>query len=310
MAKPPKRPLPRDWRSEFEATRPGHVFLGIDFATSAGGTAVTALEWPDGGEPRIIGSWSPVDHARLAEVLGADGVYAVAAVDVPFGWPSLFVEMVAEHQLGPLQGRPLPADHREAKEWRTDKVALRATDRHVRDTYGIRPIAVAFDKFGATAAAWALIEASLRWPLDRSGQDENDRPRIIETYPAAQYCAWRPAEKRGGDKPGSPAKPTTLDDVLALAMDSSPAWPGLRSAAATPQVVQLLEANPHARDSLICAITAALTAKDPANAHPMADDAAAKTGETASAEGLIWLHDPHYETRSQTRRSENRGRAE
>jgi hypothetical protein len=286
------------------------VFLGIDFATKPRGTALTALEWRRDGEPRILGSWCPVDHALLVEVLSEEELYSVAAVDVPFGWPTAFVKMAVAHQRGSLEAVPRPADDAKAERWRTEEVALRATDRHVRDTYGIRPIAVAFDKFGATAAAWALIEASLPWPLDRSGQDENDRPRIIETYPAAQFCAWRPAEKRGGDKPGKPAKPTTLDDVLALAMDSSPAWPGLRSATATPQVVQLLEANPHARDSLVCAITAAMTAKDPANAHPMADDAAAKTGETASAEGLIWLHDPHYETRSQRRRSEKRGRAE
>ena len=309
MAKHPKNRLPDDWRTAFAGTSSDDVFLGIDFATEPKGTALTAVEWRADDAPRRIGSWCPVDHSILVDILEASRdelVYAVAAVDVPFGWPQAFAEMLAHHRDGPLAEGPAPEDP-DASVWRTRKVAFRGTDLTVRDVYGLTPLSVSFNKLGATAAAWALIEADLSWTLDRSGQLVEGKPRILETYPAAQFRAWRPPPLKGD---ATPAKPATLQEVLDLVGSACQEWPGLQHAdgRAAPGE-DLLETNPHARDSLVCAITAAMTARDGKNVHPMSVDGEKGFGEAAAAEGIIWLHDPHFARRPVGHGSEKRGRS-
>jgi hypothetical protein len=156
------------------------------------------------------------------------------------------------HEDGPLAVGPAPADPG-GGDWRTMKMALRGTDLAVRKAYGLAPLSVTFNKLGATAAAGALIEDTLKWPLvNREGRRSDGRP--------------------------------------------APGW-------------DLLETNPHARDSLVCAITAAMTARDEKNVHPMSVDGEKGFGEAAAAEGIIWLHDPHFARRPLGHGSEKRGRS-
>lgn len=65
----------------------------------------------------------------------------------------------------------------------------RSTDRHIAEETRTRPLAVSFERLGATAAMWVLIEAqllSLGVSVDRAGVEG----RVCETYPAAALSAW------------------------------------------------------------------------------------------------------------------------
>lgn len=97
------------------------------------------------------------------------------AVDVPFGWPDLFVKLMADRHDGPLPAEAMP-EAAEWEKWRTREVAQRRTDRFLTDHPEIktRPLPASFQMLGATAAMWVLVEAqlvSLGVAIDRAGID-------------------------------------------------------------------------------------------------------------------------------------------
>lgn len=161
---------------------------GIDWSTSAANTAAVCTSWADDGTASIVEVVSGLERARAVElILAAVSADEWVAVDVPFGWPAPFVEVVSRyHDRKPIGA---PAGSSEGDRWRKRCLALRATDRHVIEALGVRPLSVAFDRLGATALSWAVVESDLAEhgvAVDRTGRTG----RIIETYPKAARVAW------------------------------------------------------------------------------------------------------------------------
>ena len=245
------------------------VCLGIDMSTTPGHTALAAIATSPTRGSELVAAHPKVRHDQLLEVLSTWD-YAVASVDVPFGWPDAFTSVVASHMQGPLASVPAPGTG-EAHSWRVRSVALRATDAFVYDLYGVRPMAIGFDKLGATAAAWALIESALgKQGISRSGKPRSKR-RIVETYPAAQLKAW-----------GVPAAKLSPEQLEELAKQHEVRIGGHHHDLAT---------SADLRDAFVCALTATLIAPQDAHCHAMTDK---PNGKQANREGVIWLHDPKF----------------
>jgi len=211
---------------------------GLDMSTKARKTAAVRLEW----SPRRALVTDVVWPLRLTDIAPLIIEHADEwwAVDVPFGWPDAFEAMIRERHSRPLSEGSVPAES-EWDKWRTDTVARRVTDHFLLSAEGIRqrPLPASFDKLGATAAAWVLIEARLHQrgvSVDRSGVTG----RIVETYPRAALNAW---SDRNPGKIG-------LDGLQELFpfLDTS------RHVAAM--------ANDDVRDAVICAVVARARALD------------------------------------------------
>ena len=250
--------------------------VGVDMSTAASKTAVVILSWTSEDHLLVEKVHAPARHDKIVEILSIDE-YAVAAVDVPFGWPTEFISMLNEQR----KQRQVKADPDVANsdDWRKRIVALRATDAFVTNVYGKRVGTAAFDKLGATAAAWALIESELRdkrdsKKFDRTGhQPDNKGRRIVETYPAAQLNAWI-------DDPSKPdfQRLFRVQKELGIKVDLGTAEAMLRR-------------NEHARDAFICALTATMIATRRQQCHAMVAEPEDATSHT---EGVIWLHDERF----------------
>ena len=189
--------------------------------------------------------------------------------------------MLTEHQKGPLQHDLVPGS-KPAETWRVDEVALRHTDRFIYQRYGRRPIAVGFEKLGATAASWALIEP---WVFDaaeyRDGSQRGNLGRVVETYPTAQVLAWGQQgvlDPNGSDHPAR-SVPTVIRLARTFSIDLGHHREVLESSRAVCD---------HARDAFVCALTAALILREPEACHPMVSD---QVANAAAVEGVIWLND-------------------
>lgn len=154
------------------------IFAGVDLAADPRRTGLAVLREADGAvriEDVHVGA---SDDDVLAAIIPA----SKAGVDVPFGWPRRFVDLVAGHQAGDLES---PADP--GPDWRR-AVLFRETDLEVRRRVGKTPLSVAADKIAYPAIRWAVIAARLReqsipTPLDGSGV-------ACEVYPGAALAAW------------------------------------------------------------------------------------------------------------------------
>lgn len=212
---------------------------GLDVSTDPRKTVAVALDWA-GGDVKV-GEIRPKQGVAEILTLLREQDYAVLAADVPFGWPTEFASLVAAHQEGHLAAwQHLPGQN-QARTWRTTQAAHRVTDiaLHRHEQIKRMPLSASFDRLGATAAMWALIEADMSSEvmIDRSGTYEaSTGPMIIETYPAAQLAAWgRP----GRTKPDW----SELQSLL----------PGLE---VDPDDEVILLKSDDARDALICAVSA------------------------------------------------------
>ena len=162
---------------------------GLDLSTNKAKTAAVALDWATPGGARVVEVRHPLAALDIARLI-AEHKESRWAVDVPFGWPDLFVGLMAQRRDQPLPAEALPAAA-DWQTWRTREVAQRQTDRFLTDDPRIatRPLPVPFQMLGATAAMWALIEAhlaSLGVSIDRAGQEG----MVCETYPSAALAAW------------------------------------------------------------------------------------------------------------------------
>lgn len=204
MAKRPLQPLASDAR----ASRRGSFALsvlrclrtkglqpmddvtwGLDVSTNGVKTAAVALDWSTPGEARVVDVRRPLRAAEIAPLISVNKE-SRWAVDVPFGWPDLFVALMRDRHDGPLPAEAMPAAAGWEK-WRTRQIAQRLTDRFLTDDPRIktRPLPASFQMLGATAAMWVLIEAqlvSLGVKIDRAGLEGT----ICETYPSAALSAW------------------------------------------------------------------------------------------------------------------------
>jgi Protein of unknown function (DUF429) len=162
---------------------------GLDVSTNKAKTAAVAIEWSTPGQARVVDVRHPLPAADIAPLI-AEHKASRWAVDVPFGWPDLFVALMADRHHGPLPARAMPAAAAWEK-WRTRQVAQRHTDRFLTDDPRIktRPLPASFQLLGATAAMWVLVEAqlvSLGVRIDRAGLEGT----VCETYPSAALAAW------------------------------------------------------------------------------------------------------------------------
>lgn len=162
---------------------------GLDVSTDKAKTAAVALDWSTPGEARVIEVHRPLRAVDIAPLISKHR-NSRWAVDVPFGWPDLFVELLAGRHESPLPATAMP-DAADWEKWRTRQVAQRLTDRFLTDDSRIktRPLPASFQLLGATAAMWVLVEAqlvSLGVAIDRAGLEG----AVCETYPSAALSAW------------------------------------------------------------------------------------------------------------------------
>jgi hypothetical protein len=156
------------------------------------------------------------------------------AVDAPFGWPIPFVTAVSNHAAG---GR-----------WRNQDVRslrLRATDLHVVAETGQHPLSVSADRIAVTAFRCAGLLTALAngsRNIDRAG-----RELVIEAYPAAALRQWgiNPRGYKGKEQQ------TRRHGLLVELLQRSGPYLALDR-----KQHELLVANDHILDALVCALIA------------------------------------------------------
>ncbi|MGP5127619.1 DUF429 domain-containing protein [Brachybacterium tyrofermentans] len=155
------------------------TFVGIDLAADPKRTGIARLR--DTATQVVVEDVhvGADDDAIVSEIMSSRR----AGVDVPFGWPRAFVELIAAHRMATLPPPPSTGP-----EWRRE-ILYRATDLEVRRRVGKNPLSVASDKIAYPAIRWAGIAARLREqgisvPPDGSGI-------ACEVYPGAALAAWQ-----------------------------------------------------------------------------------------------------------------------
>jgi hypothetical protein len=150
---------------------------GLDVSTDKAKTAAVALDWSTPGEARVVDVRRPLPAADIAPLI-AKHRESRWAVDVPFGWPDLFVAFMANRHDGPLPAEAMPAAA-DWEKWRTRQVAQRRTDRFLTDDPRIKtcPLPASFQLLGATAAMWGVGRGTVGLPRCR------DRPATPSYVP-------------------------------------------------------------------------------------------------------------------------------
>lgn len=155
-----------------------NMFAGIDLAAEASRTGL-ALISELGGRLVLERLQVGADDASIIDTIA---ISERAGVDVPFGWPDQFVELITAHSAQELHP-PQSTD----RKWRRGK-AMRVTDVAVHEQTGIWPLSVATERIADAAMRWTGIEASLREKGMRVARDGSGA--LIEVYPAAALKQW------------------------------------------------------------------------------------------------------------------------
>lgn len=220
------------------------ITWGVDLSTHPTKTGVVALDWVSGqrAELRI----QVIKHNNeLLELMVHNWAHDVWwAVDVPFGWPDELGTWLINHAQMPS---PLPPPiaaiaGKVSPPTRWSSVAARKTDYWVRQQLSLSSgFNVSFDKLGATAASWAVVEHDL-WTrglrVDRSGVE----PPVVETWPSAAWRRFSPTPENPAALDGRDFE-ARLNEVIEFS--SSETWQ-----AVTPS------ARPHVQDAVVCALVA------------------------------------------------------
>lgn len=236
--------------------------VGIDVAAQPNKTATCWIEWAQGSATVDEDSPEIVDDAEIRRcVESANKV----GIDIPLGWPTVFVEAVGRHH------RHEPWQENDPAELR-----LRATDRWVTararrpegsDEPAIHPLSVSTDRIGVPA----LRIARALGLLDRSGSG-----RIVEVYPKAALYVWGlPYEGYKG-----------ANQLLARGTLVSE----LRSQAPWLQGSEMVWERCHRSDHYVDALVASLVAR--AKACGLCDDSFDPRSPEAQNEGWIALPIP------------------
>lgn len=239
------------------------LVAGIDLAADPRKTGLAVLR----EEGHVVRLDDVHVGASDDDVLAAIIPASKTGVDVPFGWPRRFVDLVAGHQAGYLES---PAHT--GPDWRR-AVLYRETDLEVRRQVGKTPLSVAADKIAYPAIRWAAIAARLReqdipTPRDGSGV-------ACEVYPGAALAAWGFGAQRYKKAAGALARGELVEALSAH-------WPWLDWAGHE----DVCAASDDALDAVIAAVIAREVLLGRAIA-PRAELAAA-----AADEGWIWLPTP------------------
>ena len=240
------------------------LVAGIDLAADPRRTGLAVLR----EENHVVRIDDVHVGASDDDVLAAITPASKAGVDVPFGWPRRFVDLVAGHQAGDLE----PPAHT-GPGWRR-AVLYRETDLEVRKRVGKTPLSVAADKIAYPAIRWAAIAARLReqhipTPLDGSGV-------ACEVYPGAALAAWGLGAQRYKKAAAALVRGQLVDALSARW--SWLDWAGHQDVCA---------ASDDALDAVIAAVVAREVLLGRA-ISPRAELAAA-----AADEGWIWLPTPN-----------------
>ena len=191
--------------------------VGIDFASQPRNTALCEIVW-DGSSATVVEVVSPVTDAQIRELVTGPPS-RVFGVDIPFGWPTHFVQFISAHM---ERATPPPGVSSTQKR-------LRATDQFIWDVFGRQPLSVSTDRIGIPAMRWASLMHEFG-VVNRAGDG-----RFYEVYPAAARLSW-----------GLPAKDNVA--ALDLLMAECPLY---FASAAYPH--SLLRSD-HAFDALICSL--------------------------------------------------------
>jgi predicted nuclease with RNAse H fold len=145
------------------------ITLGIDLSSMPKDTAICRIVWSATqavAEPPEVGC----DDARLdAAVAAAD----VVGIDAPLGWPSEFVAAVG--------GWTETVWDESVR----DRMRFRASDRWLKERFGLTPLSVSTDLIALPAMrAMALLRR--HGVADRSGDE-----RFYEVYPGGSLSLWQ-----------------------------------------------------------------------------------------------------------------------
>jgi hypothetical protein len=226
------------------------VTLGVDLAAQPRHTAVCLVSWRNGRAKASVPELN-IDDQRL-HTLAADA--DKVGIDVPFGWPSAFVDSVAAYR----RGEPWPGHE-------THELRLRKTDRFVQAKTEKTPLSVSTDRIGITAfrAAGLLSKLGRAGPVERTGKG-----KFVEVYPAAALRRWNIGPCGQEDTPA----------LLAALLSRTSKWLRLSQAGR--------DRCKESRDALD-ALIAALVAR--ASALGLCDPIPKASGPAAKAEGWIAL---------------------
>lgn len=159
---------------------------GLDLSTDPKSTGLVSIDWRSTPAAATVHLRDYRSRKTIAQTIARSvsrGDWW--AVDVPFGWPQDFADYLQAHRQGPVA---LPRASGRRQPWAG--LADRRTDVVARERTGLGGFNVSFDKLGATAAAWSVIEHALAEDhgpeMDRSGVSGS----IVETWPAAAWRIW------------------------------------------------------------------------------------------------------------------------
>ncbi len=140
------------------------ITLGIVLAARAKRTALCRVDW-SGSRPRVDRVELEGTDERIVQAMSEPDLARVG-VDVPFGWPEAFVQL--------LRGEL-------ASDWATasEELRLRATDRYVRQQLGMIPLSVSASMLAAPAMRFRLLKPRVPSSV-----------RVHEVYPAAALTRW------------------------------------------------------------------------------------------------------------------------
>jgi hypothetical protein len=187
--------------------------LGVDLSSQPKATAACRITWSAGAADVDVLELG-VDDQRLARLIDTSDK---VGLDVPLGWPDVFVDAIARHRRG--EPWPAGADNRALRFRRTDLVVWARTGRP--------PLSVSSDRIALPAFRAARLLSPYR--LDRSGSE-----KFVEVYPRAARDCFALSRTR------------SVDELLVLA-------PFLAPSSAT---VSLCAESDDCFDALIAALVA------------------------------------------------------
>lgn len=231
--------------------QPAMVTVGIDLASQASNTAACAIEWGSGeGQVTALLPSGVTDEKILEFADDCDKL----AIDVPFGWPTTFVEAVSRHSVDATW--PVAYRHHQNLAMR-----FRRTDLWVQEVTSIWPLSVSSDRIALPAmrAAALLAQLESRGPRDGTGW-------AVEVYPAAALKIWGLPWRQYKRKENSVARKSLLDVLLAR----SRSW--LRVSA---EQISVCEDSDDALDALVAALVARAAALGLVGPIPAGDQKAA-----------------------------------
>jgi len=151
------------------------ITAGVDLSSQPANTAACVVDWSD-GRATVAELVLDVDDGVIT---GLAGRVDKLGIDVPLGWPTAFVNAVAQHSHD--GSWPVGYDHSDTTAYRYRRTDL-WTWKSLRTS---PPLSVSTDRIALPAMRAAAVLSRLpdRGPLDGTGV-------LVEAYPAAALRRW------------------------------------------------------------------------------------------------------------------------